>query len=145
MTEDDGAYRYELCRVLYVLAAPADFQARYLHEIGVGVGPQADELALEFDDLVLLLPQHVERGTVTGEESTAVVNVQRQLDVLQTRNEEGVWYVEALATEPAWAEVRRFAAKALGLLCGKEWKPRDALAVEGSWSTIVPSRRPSSA
>jgi hypothetical protein len=96
----------ELQNVLANLAAPAAEQIAYLERLGVL--PLIDELALEFDDIVGLVPQLVEEGHLTADQATAISAIDHMLSEMSDRHD--LWTTDALLDHPAWQEVRRLAA-----------------------------------
>ena len=96
----------ELQNVLANLAAPAAEQIAYLERLGVL--PLIDELALEFGDIVGLVPQLVEEGHLTADQATAVSAIDHMLSEMSDRHD--LWTMDALLDHPAWQEVRRLAA-----------------------------------
>ncbi|MGW6444825.1 hypothetical protein [Lentzea sp. NPDC055074] len=88
------------------LAMPAEAQRSYLESIGTA--PSADELALEFDDVL-----HHLRGL----DAEAVALAERIDALLDTMSGPSpVWRVDALACSPQWASVRELATELLRLL-----------------------------
>ena len=98
----------ELCQVLVRLASPSQAQIDYLQHLGVA--PLADELALEFHDLYLLVPQLAAQRVLTHQQRKAVDAVSRKLDDMSTCQDTGLWTEDALQSHPDWVEVRRLAA-----------------------------------
>jgi hypothetical protein len=101
----------ELCQVLGRLAAPSQAQIDYLQHLGVA--PLADELALEFHDLYLLVPQLVAQRRLTRQQSKAIDTVSRKLDDMSASQDTSLWMEDALRSHPAWVEVRQLAAIAV--------------------------------
>ncbi|MCX2952129.1 hypothetical protein [Lentzea sp. NEAU-D7] len=88
------------------LAMPAEAQRAYLEAIGTA--PSADELALEFDDV---LPR------LMSLDAEAVALAERIDALLEAMSGPGpVWHVDALAGSPRWASLRALAAELLRLL-----------------------------
>src|SRR5215510_7406162 len=100
----------ELYQILERLALPPQAQIDYLNHLGVA--PLADELALEFHDLHLLVPQLVAQRVLTPQQSEAIDAVSRQLDVMSACQDTSLWREDALRRHPDWVEVRRLAAMA---------------------------------
>ena len=98
----------ELCQVLVRLASPPQAQIDYLRNLGVA--PLADELALEFHDLDLLVPQLAAQRVLTHQQSEAIDAVNRKLDAMSACQDTSLWIEDALRRHPDWAEVRRLAA-----------------------------------
>jgi hypothetical protein len=114
MIEQPDKVVEELCQVLGRLAAPAQAQIDYLQHLGVA--PLADELALEFHDLYLLVPQLAAQRVLTHQQSKAIDAVSRKLDDMSTCQDPRLWAEDALRSHLDWVEVRRLAsiaAKAL--------------------------------
>src|SRR5207248_10895643 len=98
----------ELYQILERLASPPQAQIDYLRNLGVA--PLADELALEFHDLHLLVPQLTAQRVLTQQQSEALDAVSRQLDAMSASQDTSLWMEDALRRHPAWVEVRRLAA-----------------------------------
>jgi hypothetical protein len=108
MIEQPDKVVEELCQVLGRLASPSQAQIDYLQHLGVA--PLADELALEFHDLYLLVPQLAGQRVLTHRQSKAVEAVSRKLDDMSACQEPRLWVEDALWSHPDWVEVRRLAA-----------------------------------
>ncbi len=98
----------ELSQILERLASPPQAQIDYLKHLGVA--PLADELALEFHDLHLLVPQLAAQRVLTPQQSEALDAVGRQLDAMSACQDTSLWGEDALRRHPDWVEVRRLAA-----------------------------------
>jgi len=98
----------ELYQIVKRLASPSQVQIDYLRHLGVA--PLADELALEFHDLHLLVPQLVAQRVLTHHQSEALDAVSRQLDAMSACQDTSLWMEDALSRHPDWVEVRRLAA-----------------------------------
>ena len=108
----------QLCDVLARLASPPQYQIDYLRELGVA--PLADELALELDDVSPVVPQLVDQGIMTRQQSEAVYAVSRKLDEMSGSQKADLWTLEALLNHPDWIEVRKLASIAVEVLgCSK--------------------------
>jgi hypothetical protein len=105
----------QLCSVAKRLAAPAPDQARYL--AALGTAPSVDELGLELDDLVAIVPRLVDDGVLSELQMKALTSLDRKLAEMSTSAE--LWTMNALVGHPTWAEVRRLAAVAARELCGE--------------------------
>ena len=99
----------DLKEVIGRLAAPPAEQVEYLANLGAL--PSADELALEFDDVAVLVPRLVERGGLTREQHQAIDTLARMLSEMS--NNEDVWTEASLWVHPVWAEVRGLASVVL--------------------------------
>ena len=108
MLEQPDKVVEELCQILGRLASPSQTQTDYLQHLGVA--PLADELALEFHDLYILVPQLVAQRVLTHQQRKAVEAVSRKLDDMSACQEPSLWVEDALRSHPDWAEVRRLAA-----------------------------------
>jgi hypothetical protein len=108
MIEQPDKVVEELCQVLVRLASPSQAQIDYLQHLGVA--PLADELALEFHDLYLLVPQLAAQRVLTHQQRKAVDAVSRKLDDMSTCQDMSLWMADALRSHPDWVEVRRLAA-----------------------------------
>ena len=98
----------ELYQLLQRLASPPQAQIAYLRHLGVA--PLADELALEFHDLYLLVPQLTAQRVLTRQQSEALDAVSRQLDAMSACQDTSLWLEDALRRHPDWVEMRRLAA-----------------------------------
>ena len=110
MIEQPDKVVEELCQVLVRLASPSQAQIDYLQHLGVA--PLADELALEFHDLYLLVPQLAAQRVLTHQQRNAVDAVSRKLDDMSTCQDTSLWMEDALRSHPDWVEMRRLAAMA---------------------------------
>ena len=108
MIEQPDKVIEELCQVLGRLASPSQAQIDYLQHLGVT--PLADELALEFHDLYLLVPQLAAQRVLTRQQSKAVDAVSRKLDDMSAGQDTSLWMEDALRSHPDWVEVRQLAA-----------------------------------
>jgi hypothetical protein len=106
----------ELCQVLARLASSPQAQIDYLSNLGVA--PLADELALEFHDLHLLVPQLAAQRVLTHQQSEAIDAVSRKLDAMSAYQDTSLWMEDALRSHPDWVEVRRLAAIAAKVIRG---------------------------
>ena len=107
---------HELLKALARLAAEPAEQIAHLERLGAS--PSADELALEFSEGVLLVPQLVEVGLLTSAEADLLYALDERLNRLSGPN--GPWHMDDLRTHTAWAEIRYQAAAALPLFLGKD-------------------------
>src|SRR5262249_17189597 len=102
----------ELYQILERLALPPQAQIDYLRNLGVA--PLADELALEFHDLHLLVPQLAAQRVLTHHQRAAIDAESRQRDAMSAREETSLWLEDALRRYPDWVAVR-----GLGVIGGK--------------------------
>jgi hypothetical protein len=84
------------------LASSADDQLLYLQ--GLGSGEQADELALELDDL---REAAIAEGLLTHRQEALLRSLDEQLDSMSGADKSAMWTVEALRAGQEWVEVRR--------------------------------------
>ena len=110
-----GAFvRDQLIAALTRLALPASEQARYLTEIGTA--PSTDELALELDDFVPMLPTAVRDGALSETQALAIKNVSDYVDSFSGPENAPLWEMSELYRARQWEELRRLASSALKLL-----------------------------
>jgi hypothetical protein len=101
-------------RSVALLALPAEEQTRWLNSFGLpGEAALADELALEFDDGFLLLPQFVEQGWLPDRLAEHLCELDKLLAAMSEPEKAEIWDISALATAEEWTEVRRHAASVL--------------------------------
>lgn len=105
-------YKSRLSVVLRRLAAEAPSQQAYLQELDV----EADELALEYDDLFRLADVKRRNGDLVSKEYDALKALNIQLDAMSDTEKAALWAFDALQSRPEWVEVRRLAAEALATL-----------------------------
>jgi hypothetical protein len=105
------------------LAWPAGEQIAYL--VDLGTAPQLDELALELDDAVQVLPQLVEREWLTQEQAAMITAVNNKLGEMSGIENAALWVASALSTSREWADVRSLAQSALRALRDGEGKLQD--------------------
>jgi hypothetical protein len=110
MIENSRQTLVDLEQALTRLADSAADQVAYLAKLGVL--PSVDELALEFDDSFVLVPQLVRQGHLTREQAAMMASVSAQLARMSAMPE--LWTEAALRSHPDWEEVRRLAALSLG-------------------------------
>jgi len=114
-------YAYKgLIDTLEVLARDSDGQVEALKTFfdwieEVDPDFNVDELALDFNDFVLLLPQVVAAGLISPAAARSVEAVDNQLDQMSGEENAELWTVTALRTSPEWTKVRELARNALGL------------------------------
>jgi hypothetical protein len=104
-----------LLRVTEILALGADDQLDYLH--GLGIEGLVDELALQFDDSFVVLPELRLNGLVSEDAERALQKVDEQL-VAMGETGPDVWTEPVLANSEDWRRVRTLAATAAATLRG---------------------------
>ncbi|MCO7237735.1 hypothetical protein [Aeromicrobium sp. CnD17-E] len=100
-------------RSVALLAMPAGAQIAWLESLGLGAPLYSDELALELESGVLLLPQFEQAGWVTAEARRAVEALDAVLGEWSGPVHEDFWHVDSLRESPEWARVRELAFQAL--------------------------------
>jgi hypothetical protein len=100
-----------LDRTLQRLAAEAPAQQAYLQKLDI----DADEFALEYDDLFRRAEARWRAGELTQIEYDALKALNTLLDAMSGPEKAALWTVDALQSRPEWIEVRRLAGKALVL------------------------------
>lgn len=87
---------------------------RWLNSLGLGGDAAlADELAMEFDDGWLLLPQFVEHGWVPAAAAEKLRELDSWLAAMSGPENADLWHVSALARADEWATVRQCATSVL--------------------------------
>ena len=113
--------RNGLIDTLGVLASDAEDQVEHVRSLFRVVGEidplyNVDELALEFSDFALLLPQVRRAEMMSAEAASAIEAVDAQLDAMSGEEHAELWTVEAVRTSAEWTKVRELARTALRLL-----------------------------
>lgn len=93
------------------LAAPANEQAKYLRAIETL--PSADELALEFHDLVISPKRLRSEAGASDELLDLLAKIDKKLSSFSGTSHAEDWEASALARSRNWAEVRELAELAL--------------------------------
>lgn len=123
------ALRSQLQEALTRLAAPAEEQIAHLRRMEVW--PSVDELALELDDLMKLLPEALNRGEVSHEEEALIRQVGEVLGTMSGEEKAALWDANQLAVAEEWEQVRRLANQAREGLGGvPSERPRDSASPE---------------
>jgi hypothetical protein len=114
VTEHLVAALARFVRSIAVLALPAEGQRQWLDSLGLpGEVEIADELALEFDDGFLLLPQFVGHGWIAERTAGKLRELDSLLSAMSEPENAAVWDVSVLGSAKEWAEVREKAVGAL--------------------------------
>ena len=108
-------FKAEMRRTLENLAADATAQEHYLKALGVG--DQADELALEFDDIRRRVTQAVEEDLLSRDTASAIQALDHILQTMSGTANARLWSFAGLQC-PEWSIVRRHARAALDLYDG---------------------------
>jgi hypothetical protein len=101
----------EVRRTLHRLAEPAESQLSYLQDLGTG---DADELALEFDDVAkaaITAP-----GLLSAAATDGLRVLTDWLEAMSGPNKAYLWTDDALRSSTEWSEVRRLAGSVLAKL-----------------------------
>lgn len=96
------------------LASPPADQIEYLRKIKTY--PSTDELALEFHDLALSIPNLQKQGAISSEALFLVAALEKKLDSFSGENHSQDWNASALENSGEWAEVRSIAKRLLTAL-----------------------------
>jgi len=114
MTEISGGYLARFIRATALLALPAESQRLWLSSLGLPGEPgYADEMATEFDDGLLLLPQFVAAGWLSHEAADRLTAVDALLEKMSGPEKASLWSIEALYARAEWEAVRAAARDAL--------------------------------
>ena len=122
---DEAAKLKNMKDSLKLLSASAEAQieslSRFGHFLGqdpskVDLSWNIDEIALQFGDAALLLPDLLERGLVTHEFVGKVSALDNFIIGLSGDVAPSFWTIGGLRHDPRWGEVRALAAECLRLL-----------------------------
>lgn len=116
--------RYQQLRqAIFYLAASAEGQSAHLDRIlapvtrgGSSAAYGNDELALELDDVFHAANDMIEHKELSEVECAAIRPLYDLLTRLSGQHNADFWRREALASDPRWDEVRKYAEAALRLL-----------------------------
>jgi hypothetical protein len=112
--ENNGTEALErLVAVLERLSAPPVEQESYLRSLGLC---NADELALDFDDLLFAVTpvlRRLEHGRAAAEK---LAKLDGELNAMSYPGRSGLWTFDALQTSPRWEAVRKLASEAKAAL-----------------------------
>ena len=103
-----GDYCNVALNALKILSAEASDQLSYLDRIG---GASIDELALEFEELMLLAPSKLESGEITRQQYLSLKSIDKELDGLGYE----CWSELAIRNSHEWKKIRALAEKSLEL------------------------------
>ncbi len=109
---------------LQALAAPAEIQLARFPDFVV----KADELALDFDDALMLM-RDCPQIELTPEQVDALDAVESALDAMAGPRCRQLWTDAALSDAAEWARVRHLATAALGVLGAPVTTPASSHAV----------------
>lgn len=113
----------DLRRLMEWAAADPDSQVEmyrrhYKNRSNVRILP--DELANDWNDICLLLPQLVQQGLLPPERANAVLELDRHFEKMSSRHDEYLWTLDAMRRDEDWEQVRD---KARGMLEDFGWGP----------------------
>jgi len=111
---DPQSIKANLIEALRRLAADAGQQREYLNRIHTP--GSSDELALEYYDLILMVPELVDGGELTVSQAEALQLVDDLLGSFSGRGHSALWDPALLDTAKEWDDVRRAARAALSAL-----------------------------
>lgn len=103
-------YIENLCEQLRLLSRPAKEQLDYLESIG---GAPIDELALEFEEVMILAPQKLQDGKITTAQVDSINFLYSKLNMLNNDISGEFWTESALVEQPEWGEIRSLARDCL--------------------------------
>ena len=106
-----GRYLHMMNVALEHLAAPPSMQRAHLEKLGTA--PSVDDLVLEFDDVVVLVPHMVDASLLTNGQATAIQDVDSKLKTMSKTKNPDLWRIDALDHSREWEEVRELARRAL--------------------------------
>ncbi|RVU27673.1 hypothetical protein EOT10_05035 [Streptomyces antnestii] len=117
--EVESWYRFLIGSLAVVAARPDELITSWLdaHRFDI------DDVVLDFECAVGPLVHLVEVGRVTEEIASLLRRITAAFDELSRAENAGRWTDEALATDPAWAEVRDLARRSLHGLTGQRQVP----------------------
>ncbi|MBF9132064.1 hypothetical protein I0C86_24320 [Plantactinospora sp. S1510] len=113
MNEPSPRFAAAFVRSVAVLALEADAQVAWTSQLAKHHVPLIDELALEFDEGIRLLPIFVERGWLNDEARPVLAQLDEQLDAMSGQHNAHLWHAEALVSRAEWDRVRTLARIAL--------------------------------
>jgi hypothetical protein len=89
------------------LALESSRQIEYLSSLNVG--ESADELALEYDERALLVPQFVDLGWMSPEDARVLDRISEALAEMSGPSRRDLWTFESLRESDQWTNVRDLA------------------------------------
>lgn len=109
MTEEGATLLRRLDEALERLSANAADQEGYLRSLGMG---NADELALDLEDVRSAATPVLEREERGGDVIERVETLDRELDAMSGPDRANLWTFAALHSSPQWEKVRQLASDA---------------------------------
>jgi hypothetical protein len=107
MTSPSVGMLANFLRAIARLALPASTQIDYLRAIGAA--PSADEMALEFNEGFVLVPQFVDAGWLSASDTEALRELHKILAEMSGSEQAELWTEDALRNASAWENVRTVA------------------------------------
>jgi hypothetical protein len=111
--QPNPAMLVRLIRSIAILALPYDAQVQWLDSLGLGEARFADEMALELEDGVRLLPQFENAGWLKSDVVALIRNLDEFLGARSGPERAAFWDLDSLQTSADWSEVRRLATNLL--------------------------------
>jgi len=103
-------FKKQLFDNLKLLSSTSEVQLSYLESIG---DAPIDELALEFDEVMLLVPQMVHAGEVTPLLRDSINLLNTKLNQLSDEKTVNYWTEQSLVSSAEWEEIRVIAGDCL--------------------------------
>ncbi len=100
-------------RSIAVLALPAEAQLAWAGQLLDQEVPLVDELALEFDDGLRLVPTFIERDWISASALPGLTELDNQLNAMSGEQNASLWEPDAVTSSPDWHRVRALARAAL--------------------------------
>lgn len=102
--------------ILQALAQPANVQITLYPDFA----ETADELALEFEEVITTIRESGAWDTLTPQQTKPLAELDHTLDQMSGEENEHFWTNEALRSDAAWEEIRELALTTLLVM---DWKP----------------------
>ncbi|XIE77551.1 hypothetical protein AB6O49_03250 [Streptomyces sp. SBR177] len=115
----ESRYRFLIGSLAVVAASPDELITFWLDAHGFDI----DDVALDFECAVGPLDDMVKAGRVTEETASLLRRITAMFEELSRAENAGRWTDDAVATDPAWAEVRDLARRSLHDLTGRRQAP----------------------
>jgi hypothetical protein len=100
-------------RSVAVLALPAEAQLAWAGQLLDQDVLLIDELALEFDDGLRLVPTFIERDWISASALPVLIELDNQLNAMSGEQNASLWKPDAVTSRPEWHRVRALARAAL--------------------------------
>ena len=108
----------ELVQSVSRLSLGPEEQANFIRSIFRTEDPlvNCDELALQFDDSYVMVPQLVDRGLLSHEAAGRLDALAAQLDAMSAAGKPELWTLKSVQEADEWEQVRLLACSLLDLL-----------------------------